>query len=176
MKAAWLTSVANTRKSNWTAASVRETGCQWTATGVQCEDCVATFSKRANLARHTKTVHNNVNKLGCENNWSRFGLKADLQRHMRNISEKWASCCRIWGRSYAEQENLDVHNRLGHERTYDRSNALTVEWDLADARQEGGIDKQCTSTRYSSLACARRTICKDLTWSNTEEKSMGLTI
>ncbi len=86
------------------------------STIVQCEICQATFSKRANLVRHTKTVHNNVKPFGCATCGSRFGLKADLHRHVRNIHEKRAFCCRACGRSYAEQEELDFHYRVAHEK------------------------------------------------------------
>ncbi len=85
-------------------------------TGIQCEVCGATFSKRANLVRHTKTVHNNVKPFICETCGSKFGLKADLQRHMRNIHEKRAFCCRTCGKSFAEQEDLDFHTRVAHEK------------------------------------------------------------
>lgn len=83
---------------------------------VRCEECGATFSKKANLVRHTKTVHNNVKPFGCTTCGSRFGLKADLQRHQRNIHEKRAFCCRTCGKSYSEQEELDFHNRVAHEK------------------------------------------------------------
>lgn len=84
--------------------------------GVRCDACGTTFSKRANLVRHTKTVHNNVKPFTCDTCGSRFGLKADLQRHMRNIHEKRAFCCRTCGRSFAAQDELDFHCRVAHEK------------------------------------------------------------
>lgn len=86
------------------------------AGGARCDECGATFSKRANLVRHTKTVHNNVKPFACATCASRFGLKADLQRHMRNIHEKRAFCCRACGRSFAAQDELDFHCRVAHEK------------------------------------------------------------
>lgn len=103
------TSNAGTRADGLSQAAKR-------SSGAICDICHVSFSKRANLVRHTKTVHNNVKPFECKTCRSRFGLKADLHRHVRNIHEKRAYCCRACGRSYAEQEELDFHYRVTHEK------------------------------------------------------------
>lgn len=85
------------------------------ASGVCCEICGISFAKRSNKLRHIQTVHNRVKQFECDLCGAKFGLKADLGRHRYRIHESRAFCCITCGKSFTEQEQLNLHVRVTHE-------------------------------------------------------------
>lgn len=83
--------------------------------GVSCEICGIRFAKRSNKMRHVLTVHNRLKQFECELCGQKFGLKADLGRHRYRIHESRAFSCSKCGKSFAEDEQLELHIRVTHE-------------------------------------------------------------
>lgn len=82
---------------------------------VCCEVCGLSFAKKGNKIRHIQTVHDRLKQFKCDMCDTRFGLKADLNRHRLRIHISRAFSCETCGKSFAEQSRLEHHIKVMHQ-------------------------------------------------------------
>ncbi|KAF4518403.1 hypothetical protein B566_EDAN017800 [Ephemera danica] len=88
-----------------------------THTGVKpfgCEVCDAKFTRKGDVERHIRIVHNKQKPFGCHRCPRSFGDKKNLRWHLMNHDKKLFYVCETCGFKFGKREYYENHVRFIH--------------------------------------------------------------
>ena len=79
-----------------------------------CDLCEARFTRRGDLERHIKVVHNKDRPFKCSKCHRTFGDKKNLRWHLTNHDRKLFHHCQVCGFKFGKREYWENHVRYIH--------------------------------------------------------------